>query len=163
MPLHVYTCLRFHVGKFFTIKMSSKKNKNKSKKASEGESSLILKEGPNDSSNLQTSSHEGGSCKSLNSDSFTVIDFIEKGKNLLHKPQSLTGSDAGISCTSCEHVQQMNLIWGGRYGCHGSWRWCCCSCVTPPALSVGNDIFLIVLSSVQKHIRFKMRHWLRWK
>ncbi|XP_045887224.1 ATPase family protein 2 homolog [Micropterus dolomieu] len=58
--------------------MSSKKNKSKSKKASDGDSSLVLKEGSNDFSNLQTSGHEGGSCKSLNSNSFTVIDFIEK-------------------------------------------------------------------------------------
>lgn len=63
--------------------MSSKKNKSKSKKASDGESSLVLKEGSNDFSNLQTSGHEGGSCKSLNSSSFTVIDFIEKG-NVKH-------------------------------------------------------------------------------
>ncbi|XP_042348888.1 ATPase family protein 2 homolog isoform X2 [Plectropomus leopardus] len=56
--------------------MSSKKNKGKSKKGGEGDSSLLLKEGSADSSNLQTSGQEGGSCKSLNS--FTVIDFIEK-------------------------------------------------------------------------------------
>lgn len=66
--------------------MSSKKNKSKSKKASEGDSSLLLKEASNDSSDLQTSSHEGGSCRSLNNNSFTVIDFIDKGKNLLHEP-----------------------------------------------------------------------------
>uniref|UniRef100_UPI0037E976B7 ATPase family gene 2 protein homolog A n=1 Tax=Semicossyphus pulcher TaxID=241346 RepID=UPI0037E976B7 len=58
--------------------MSSKKNKSKSKKSSDGDSSLLLKEGSNDSSNLQTSGHEGGSCKSLNCNSFTVIDFIDK-------------------------------------------------------------------------------------
>ncbi|XP_074505169.1 ATPase family gene 2 protein homolog A [Sebastes fasciatus] len=58
--------------------MSSKKNKSKSKRASEGDSSLLLKESSNDSSNLQTSSHEGGSSTSLHSNSFTVIDFIEK-------------------------------------------------------------------------------------
>lgn len=64
--------------------MSSKKNKSKTKKASEGDSSLLLKEGSTDSSNLQTSSHDGGSCKSLNNNSFAVIDFIEKGKTWLH-------------------------------------------------------------------------------
>ncbi|XP_031173059.1 ATPase family protein 2 homolog [Sander lucioperca] len=58
--------------------MSSKKNKSKSKRASESDSSLLSKEGSNDSTNLQTSGHEGGSCKSLNINSFTVIDFIEK-------------------------------------------------------------------------------------
>ncbi|KAF1385064.1 hypothetical protein PFLUV_G00126700 [Perca fluviatilis] len=58
--------------------MSSKKNKSKSKRASESDSSLLSKEGSNDSSNLQTPGHEGGSCKSLNINSFTVIDFIEK-------------------------------------------------------------------------------------
>ncbi|CAJ1059149.1 ribosome biogenesis protein SPATA5 [Xyrichtys novacula] len=58
--------------------MSAKKNKSKSKKSSEGDSLVSLKEGSNDSSNLQTSGHEGGTCKSLNSDSFTVIDFIDK-------------------------------------------------------------------------------------
>ncbi|XP_059202994.1 ATPase family gene 2 protein homolog A [Centropristis striata] len=58
--------------------MSSKKNKSKSKKASDGDSSLLLKEGSNDSSSLQTFSHEGGSCKSSNSNSLTVIDFIDK-------------------------------------------------------------------------------------
>nr|XP_033488711.1 ATPase family protein 2 homolog isoform X1 [Epinephelus lanceolatus] len=57
--------------------MSSKKNKSKSKKGSEGDSSVLLKESSSDS-NLQTSGHEGGSCSSLNSNSFTVIDFIEK-------------------------------------------------------------------------------------
>ncbi|XP_032383248.1 ATPase family protein 2 homolog [Etheostoma spectabile] len=58
--------------------MSSKKNKSKSKRVSESDSSLLSKEGSNDSSNLQTSGHEGGSCKSLHINSFTVIDFIEK-------------------------------------------------------------------------------------
>ncbi|KAM3612819.1 uncharacterized protein V6R79_015152 [Siganus canaliculatus] len=56
--------------------MSAKKNKSKSKKTSDGDNSLIQKEGSHDSSNLQTSSLDGGSVKSSNS--FTVIDFIEK-------------------------------------------------------------------------------------
>lgn len=70
-----------------TIKMSSKKNKSKSKKSSEGDTSLLLKEASNDSSNLQTSSHEEGSCKSLDNNSFTVMDFIDKGKDSLHEPE----------------------------------------------------------------------------
>lgn len=73
--------------KIVTIKMSSKKNKSKSKKSSEGDTSLQLKEASNDSSNLQTSSHEGGSCKNLDNNSFTVTDFIEKGKDVLHEPK----------------------------------------------------------------------------
>lgn len=63
--------------------MSSKKSKSKSKKASEGDSSLVLKGGSSDSSSLQTSGYDGGS-----SDSFTVIDFINKGTNLRLKLQS---------------------------------------------------------------------------
>ncbi|KAK5864416.1 hypothetical protein PBY51_015660 [Eleginops maclovinus] len=58
--------------------MSSKKNKSKSKRLSEGDSSLLLKEGSNDSSSLQTSRSDGGSCRHLNCNSFTVIDFIDK-------------------------------------------------------------------------------------
>ncbi|XP_060903665.1 ATPase family gene 2 protein homolog A [Labrus mixtus] len=59
--------------------MSSKKNKSKTKKGSEGDSSLVVKEGSEGSSNLQTSGHEGGgSCRSFNSNSFTVTDFIDK-------------------------------------------------------------------------------------
>lgn len=73
--------------KIITLKMSSKKNKSKSKKPSEGDTSFLLKEASNDSSNLQTSSHEGGSCKSVDNSSFTVIDFIEKGKDVLHEPK----------------------------------------------------------------------------
>lgn len=59
----------------FTIKMSSKKNKSKSKRASEGDSS-------NDSCGLTTSGQEGGRSRSLSSHSFTVIDFIDKGESL---------------------------------------------------------------------------------
>nr|XP_040029583.1 ATPase family protein 2 homolog isoform X1 [Gasterosteus aculeatus aculeatus] len=51
--------------------MSSKKNKSKSKRASEGDSS-------NDSCGLTTSGQEGGRSRSLSSHSFTVIDFIDK-------------------------------------------------------------------------------------
>lgn len=65
--------------------MSAKKNKSKSKKASEGESSVSLKEGSDDPANLQTSGHEGGNCKRFNN-SFAVIDFIDKGKELVHDP-----------------------------------------------------------------------------
>uniref|UniRef100_A0A3Q4H702 AFG2 AAA ATPase homolog A n=1 Tax=Neolamprologus brichardi TaxID=32507 RepID=A0A3Q4H702_NEOBR len=71
--------------------MSSKKNKSKTKKASEGNSSFLVKEGLNDSSSLQTSRTDGGSCKSLNCNSFTVIDFIEKGKKTRHESKHLTG------------------------------------------------------------------------
>ncbi|XP_070692681.1 ATPase family gene 2 protein homolog A [Pempheris klunzingeri] len=78
--------------------MSSKKNKSKSKRASEGDSSLLLKEGSNDSSNLQTSSHEGGSCKSLNSNSFTVIDFIDKADD--KTPKSCRSTFAQLSLNS---------------------------------------------------------------
>lgn len=90
-PLDVYTCFRFHVEKLFAITMSSKKNKSKTKKASEGDSSFLVKEGQNDSSSLQTSRTDGGSCKSLNCNSFTVIDFIEKGKKTRHESKHLTG------------------------------------------------------------------------
>ncbi|XP_076005308.1 ATPase family gene 2 protein homolog A isoform X2 [Genypterus blacodes] len=58
--------------------MSSKKNKSKSKRANEVESSPGLKEDSDNSANLQTSGHDGGSCKNTNSNSFTVTDFIEK-------------------------------------------------------------------------------------
>lgn len=75
-----YACLQFHVESVLAIKMSSKKNKSKSKKSSEGDGSLVLKDGSHDSSNLQTPGHDGGSGKSSNSNSFTVMDFIEKGK-----------------------------------------------------------------------------------
>lgn len=78
--LRVYTCLQSHVENIVTIKMSSKKNKSKSKKSSEGDDSLVLKESSRDSSNLQTPGQDGGSCKSSNCNSFTVTDFIEKGK-----------------------------------------------------------------------------------
>lgn len=62
--------------------MSSKKNKSKSKKSSDGDGSVFLKETSTDSSQLQTPGHEGGSCRRSNN-SFSVIEFIEKGKTQL--------------------------------------------------------------------------------
>ncbi|KAI9521385.1 hypothetical protein NQZ68_007701 [Dissostichus eleginoides] len=58
--------------------MSSKKNKSKSKRVSEGDSSLLLNEGSSDSASLQTSRSDGGTCKSLNCNSFIVNSFIDK-------------------------------------------------------------------------------------
>uniref|UniRef100_A0A4W6BP65 non-chaperonin molecular chaperone ATPase n=1 Tax=Lates calcarifer TaxID=8187 RepID=A0A4W6BP65_LATCA len=78
--------------------MSSKKNKGKSKKASEGDSSVVLKEGSNDSSSLQTSGIDGGSCKSSNSSSFTVIDFIEKADD--KTPKACRSTLAQVSLNS---------------------------------------------------------------
>lgn len=69
----MFTRSDVHVGIFLVLKMSSKKNKNKSKRGDEGDGSIMKED-----SSLQTSGHEGGSCKSLNS--FTVIDFIDKGR-----------------------------------------------------------------------------------
>ncbi|XP_042274364.1 ATPase family protein 2 homolog [Thunnus maccoyii] len=77
--------------------MSSKKNKSKSKRANEGDGSLVLKDGSNDS-NLQTSGHDGGSCKSSNCNSFTVIDFIEKADD--KTPKSCRSSLAQLSLNS---------------------------------------------------------------
>lgn len=85
VPLRVYACCGVHVGKFFAVKMSSKKNKNKAKKSSEADGSLLLKDASNDASDLQTSGQEGGSCRSLSSNTFTVTDFIEKGKNWMYR------------------------------------------------------------------------------
>ncbi|XP_070769153.1 ATPase family gene 2 protein homolog A [Enoplosus armatus] len=78
--------------------MSSKKNKSKSKKASEGDSSVVVTEGSNDSSNLQTSGLEGGSSKSLNCNSFTVIDFVEKADD--KTPKSCRSTLAQLSLNS---------------------------------------------------------------
>lgn len=78
-PLHVYTCRRIHVEHIFTVIMSSKKNKSKSKRASEGDNSLLQKD---ESSSLQISGLDGGSCRSPDFNSFSVMDFIEKGENL---------------------------------------------------------------------------------
>ncbi|XP_062281328.1 ATPase family gene 2 protein homolog A isoform X1 [Scomber scombrus] len=77
--------------------MSSKKNKSKSKKTSEGESSLVLKDGSSDS-NLQTSSQEGASCRSSHCNSFTVIDFIEKADD--KTPKSCRSSLAQMGLNS---------------------------------------------------------------
>uniref|UniRef100_A0A3Q3AHF4 vesicle-fusing ATPase n=1 Tax=Kryptolebias marmoratus TaxID=37003 RepID=A0A3Q3AHF4_KRYMA len=76
--------------------MSSKKNKNKSKRTSEGDSSGVLKEAPRDSSNPQTST---GSCKTSDScSSFTVFDFIEKADD--KTPRSCRSSLAQMSLNS---------------------------------------------------------------
>lgn len=72
------------MGRLLQLNMSSKKNKSKSKKGSDGDASVLSK----GDSSLQTSSHEEGSSKILNSNSFTVIDFIDKGKSLLKEPGS---------------------------------------------------------------------------
>lgn len=124
--------------------MSSKKNKSKSKRASEGDSSLLLKESSNDSSNLQTSSHEGGSSTSLHSNSFTVIDFIEKGKTLRHKANSLTCFDTVCRVYKCSKWTNMQYKHVCRLTHWCWWMLTCCS-------------VLICLS----HIWFKLRHWLR--
>ncbi|XP_071314293.1 ATPase family gene 2 protein homolog A isoform X2 [Trachinotus anak] len=75
--------------------MSSKKNKSKSKKASDGDGSAVLKEGSNDSSNLQ---HDGGSNRSSNSSSFTVTDFIEKADD--KTPKTCRSTLAQLSLNS---------------------------------------------------------------
>ncbi|XP_077433477.1 ATPase family gene 2 protein homolog A isoform X2 [Vanacampus margaritifer] len=67
--------------------MSSKKNKSKSKRLNEGDSSC-------DSSNLETSSHEG----SKHSNAFTVIDFVEKADD--KTPKSCRWSLAQLSLNS---------------------------------------------------------------
>ncbi|KAM4621933.1 ATPase family gene 2 protein homolog A [Polymixia lowei] len=102
--------------------MSSKKNKSKSKKANEGESF-------NDSSNLQTSWHDGGN-------SFAVIDFIEKADDKTPKrcrsslaQLSLNSMKAANICigrpvllTSTTGQQEVCLAWpvahfpGGKVG-----------------------------------------------
>ncbi|XP_074530771.1 ATPase family gene 2 protein homolog A [Halichoeres trimaculatus] len=76
--------------------MSSKKNKNKSKKSSEGDSSVLLRESSNESSILQTTGDEGGSCR--NSNSFTVIDFIDKADD--KTPKSCRSTLAQLSLNS---------------------------------------------------------------
>uniref|UniRef100_A0A3Q1H0D9 non-chaperonin molecular chaperone ATPase n=1 Tax=Acanthochromis polyacanthus TaxID=80966 RepID=A0A3Q1H0D9_9TELE len=75
--------------------MSSKKNKSKSKKASEGDVSLVLKEGSNDSSSPQTAGLEGGRCRNPNS--FTVIDFIEKADDKTPKSCRSTLAQLGLN------------------------------------------------------------------
>ncbi|XP_030000982.1 ATPase family protein 2 homolog [Sphaeramia orbicularis] len=79
--------------------MSSKKNKSKSKRTNEGDGSLGLKEEVlSDSSNLQTPARDGGNSKSLNSNSFTVMDFIEKADD--KTPKSCRTSLAQMSLNS---------------------------------------------------------------
>ncbi|KAF3694206.1 Spermatogenesis-associated protein 5 Spermatogenesis-associated factor protein [Channa argus] len=75
--------------------MSSKKNKSKSKKGSEGQDSLALKENPDDS--LQTSDHDRGSCRNLNSSSFAVIDFIDKADDKTPKSCRLTLAQLSVN------------------------------------------------------------------
>ncbi|XP_029021832.1 ribosome biogenesis protein SPATA5 [Betta splendens] len=70
--------------------MSSKKSKSKSKKVSEGDSSLVLKDGSIDSSSLQTTGQDEGSSKSSNCNSFNVIDFIDKADDKTPKSCRLT-------------------------------------------------------------------------
>ncbi|KAI3351433.1 hypothetical protein L3Q82_020286 [Scortum barcoo] len=78
--------------------MSSKKNKSKSKKTSEGDSSVSLKESSGESSSLQTPGNEGGTCRSLNRNSFTVIDFIDKADD--KTPKSCRSILAQLSLNS---------------------------------------------------------------
>ncbi|XP_026186680.1 ATPase family protein 2 homolog isoform X1 [Mastacembelus armatus] len=73
--------------------MSSKKNKSKSKKAGEGDGSLLETEG----SSLQTSGHGGAKCKSANINSFTVIDFIDKADDKTPKSCRLTLAQLSLS------------------------------------------------------------------
>lgn len=121
--------------------MSSKKNKSKTKKASEGDSSFSLKEGLNDSSSLQTSRTDGGSCKSLNCNSFTVIDFIEKGKKTRHESKHLTGCiiyKSGI--TPVQTKLPVLWRWKSQHGAccthRTSTHWCCWSiCFSPESFS----------------------------
>ncbi|KAM6951920.1 ATPase family gene 2 protein homolog A isoform 2-T2 [Lycodopsis pacificus] len=77
--------------------MSSKKNKSKSKRASEGDGSLLWKESSEDSSSLQTPGHEGGRCRSVNSNSFTVIDFIDKADDKTPKSCRSTLVQLGLN------------------------------------------------------------------
>ncbi|XP_064830018.1 ATPase family gene 2 protein homolog A [Oncorhynchus masou masou] len=63
--------------------MSSKKNKSKVRRVIEGDNSSGLRDGPSDSTSLQSSGHEGGGSKNPNS--FTVIEFIEKADDKLSK------------------------------------------------------------------------------
>ncbi|KAF7653632.1 hypothetical protein LDENG_00080660 [Lucifuga dentata] len=73
--------------------MSSKKNKSKSKRGNEAESL--------DDSSQQTSG-DGGSCKSTNSNSFTVMDFTEKADD--KTPKSCRSSLAQLSLNSMKAV-----------------------------------------------------------
>ncbi|KAM9375656.1 LOW QUALITY PROTEIN: ATPase family gene 2 protein homolog A [Pholidichthys leucotaenia] len=113
------------------IEMSSKKNKSKSKKIGEGDSSLLMKEESTDSSSSQTSSLEG---KPTNC--FTTIDFIEKADDKSPKrcrstlaQMSLNSVKLANVCigrpvllTSSTGLQQVCLGWpvasfpGGKVG-----------------------------------------------
>nr|XP_020449723.1 spermatogenesis-associated protein 5 isoform X1 [Monopterus albus] len=77
--------------------MSSKKNKGKIKKANERDGSLVLKEDSSGSSSLQTSGHDGGNC-TRSSNSFTVIDFIDKADD--KTPKSCRSTLAQLSLYS---------------------------------------------------------------
>ncbi|XP_043982399.1 ATPase family protein 2 homolog isoform X3 [Gambusia affinis] len=75
--------------------MSSKKNKSKSKRASEGDNSLLQKD---ESSSLQISGLDGGSCRSPDCNSFSVMDFIEKADD--KTPKSCRQTLAQLSLSS---------------------------------------------------------------
>ncbi|XP_015252746.1 PREDICTED: spermatogenesis-associated protein 5 [Cyprinodon variegatus] len=75
--------------------MSSKKNKNKSKRVSEGDNSLIQND---ESCNLQTSGLDGGTCRTSNCNSFAVMDFIEKADD--KTPRSCRWTLAQLSLNS---------------------------------------------------------------
>uniref|UniRef100_A0A667XFL9 non-chaperonin molecular chaperone ATPase n=1 Tax=Myripristis murdjan TaxID=586833 RepID=A0A667XFL9_9TELE len=107
--------------------MSSKKNKSKSKRVADAESSPGLKDGSGDSSSPQTPGQDGGGCRN----SFAVIDFIEKGSGPPHCVQSLILASmkaAGVCIgrpallTSAAGQQEVCLGWpvasfpGGRVG-----------------------------------------------
>ncbi|XP_029917657.1 ATPase family protein 2 homolog [Myripristis murdjan] len=74
--------------------MSSKKNKSKSKRVADAESSPGLKDGSGDSSSPQTPGQDGGGCRN----SFAVIDFIEKADD--RTPRSCRSSLAQLSLAS---------------------------------------------------------------
>uniref|UniRef100_A0A3Q2PQF1 AFG2 AAA ATPase homolog A n=1 Tax=Fundulus heteroclitus TaxID=8078 RepID=A0A3Q2PQF1_FUNHE len=75
--------------------MSSKKNKSKSKRASDADNSQLQKD---ESCNLQTSGLEGGSCKTSSCNSFSVLDFIEKADD--KTPKSCRWNLAQLSLNS---------------------------------------------------------------
>ncbi|XP_038164476.1 ATPase family protein 2 homolog [Cyprinodon tularosa] len=75
--------------------MSSKKNKNKSKRVSEGDNSLIQND---ESCNLQTSGLDGGTCRTSNCNSLAVMDFIEKADD--KTPRSCRWTLAQLSLNS---------------------------------------------------------------
>ncbi|XP_008419366.1 spermatogenesis-associated protein 5 isoform X1 [Poecilia reticulata] len=94
-PLHVYTCRQIHVEHIYTVIMSSKKNKSKSKRTSEGDNSLLQKD---ESCILQISGLDGGSCRSPDCNSFSVMDFIEKADD--KTPKSCRQTLAQLSLSS---------------------------------------------------------------